>query len=280
MNRAAPSAVLLAAVILANCGPMANTTVTQVLSPGSEALGQLGHVPAPTAPPATLVDETERATSTTDPDRPADQADAVEPAGTLVAHATTAEIAVHTAPNPTSPVIERFVNPTERGGPLVFQGLGEPVDGWLEVRVPVRPNGVTGWIRTADAELTRNPYRIELDVGRYELTIYRDDEPILVTTVGIGTGSTPTPRGEFYLIELLRPPDPTGVYGPYAYGLSGFSNALTSFNGGPGLIGIHGTNQPELLGGNVSHGCVRVDNDVITEMSEFLPLGTPVSIYD
>ena len=99
------------------------------------------------------------------------------------------------------------------------------------------------------------------------------------TTVAIGTGETPTPIGAFYLTELLRPPDPDGPYGPFAYGLSGFSESLDSFNGGPGIIGIHGTNAPELLGRDVSHGCVRVGNNVISEMATFLPLGTPVLIH-
>ena len=84
----------------------------------------------------------------------------------------------------------------------------------------------------------------------------------------------------YYLKELLEPPDPNGAYGPYAYGLSGFSNnpELANFNGGDGIIGIHGTNQPDKIGSDVSHGCIRVSNEVITEMAASLPLGTPVEI--
>ena len=97
---------------------------------------------------------------------------------------------------------------------------------------------------------------------------------------GIGRDQYPTPGGVFYIKELLRPPDPTGAYGPYAYGLSGFSNVkeLANFEGGQGTIGIHGTNDPSSIGSSVSHGCVRMRNEDITKLAQVLPLGTPVEI--
>ena len=69
-----------------------------------------------------------------------------------------------------------------------------------------------------------------------------------------------------------------GPYGSYAYGLSGFSNVLTSFGGGDGVIGIHGTNDPSSIGQDVSHGCIRLQNADIERLVRFLPLGTPVDI--
>lgn len=198
--------------------------------------------------------------------------------GTIVARGAVPLIDARAEPDDAAPIVSTFPHPTERGGPQVFQALGEPIGGWLEVRLPVRPNGTTGWIRVTDVTLTRNPYRLVLDAGAHQLSVFRDDELVLTTTVAIGTGETPTPIGDFYLIELLQPTDPNGVYGPYAYGLSGFSDTLTTVNGGVGVIGIHGTNRPDLLGSDVSHGCVRVDNEVITELATFLPLGTPISI--
>ena len=55
---------------------------------------------------------------------------------------------------------------------------------------------------------------------------------------------------------------------------------LTSFNGGTGVIGLHGTNDPSSIGGDVSSGCIRMQNDVIERLvNEIgLPLGTPVEI--
>ena len=57
-------------------------------------------------------------------------------------------------------------------------------------------------------------------------------------------GRRPTPIGVFYTKELLQPPNPNTAYGAYAYGLSGYSNVLTDFAGGDGVVGIHGTNDP------------------------------------
>ena len=89
---------------------------------------------------------------------------------------------------------------------------------------------------------------------------------------------TPTPTGTYYLTELLQPPDVNGVYGPYAYGLSAYSPVLTDFAGGTGQIGLHGTNEPAGVGTDVSHGCIRVANGVITRLAHNVPPGTPISI--
>jgi lipoprotein-anchoring transpeptidase ErfK/SrfK len=96
--------------------------------------------------------------------------------------------------------------------------------------------------------------------------------------IGVGRAVTPTPTGRYYLTDLLRPPDPRGFYGPYAFGTSAHSRVLTSFAGGDGQVGLHGTNLPGALGHDVSHGCIRVTNDVITRLARTLPLGTPIVI--
>ena len=202
-----------------------------------------------------------------------------ETQGTFVAHVNVDTIVARQEPSATSSPIEEFENPTPRGGPLVFAAVGIPTDGWLEVMLPIRPNGSTGWIPVDEVDLTINPFRIEVNASEHRMSIFRFGEEILTTTVAIGAGDTPTPIGEFFLIELLRPSDPTGVYGPFAYGLSGYSETLDNFNGGNGVIGIHGTNDPDALGGDVSHGCIRVANPTISEMTNFLPLGTPVKIF-
>ena len=89
---------------------------------------------------------------------------------------------------------------------------------------------------------------------------------------------TPTPSGLYYITELLRQPDPTGVYGPYAFGLSAHSNVLNEFAGRDGILGIHGTNFPQGIGTNVSHGCIRMSNKAIRKLARTLPVGTPVRI--
>lgn len=155
-----------------------------------------------------------------------------------------------------------------------------PEDEWVEVHLPIRPNGSTGWVRTDDVVLTYHQYRIEVEVSEHRLTLYDGDEVVVEEPVGVGREDLPTPGGVYYIKELLQPPNPNGVYGTYAYGLSGFSTVLESFNGGDGVIGIHGTNEPEAIGTDVSAGCIRMHNDVVDKLVEEigLPLGTPVEI--
>jgi lipoprotein-anchoring transpeptidase ErfK/SrfK len=165
--------------------------------------------------------------------------------------------------------------------PLVFLVKSrDEADDRVEVYLPVRPNGSSGWVDAEDVTVTAVPYKIKVGINAHRLQVFRDDEVILDAPVGVGRGEVPTPGGIYYLKELLAPPNPGGSYGPYAYGLSGFSNVLQSFNGGTGVIGIHGTNEPEKVGTDVSHGCIRLENSNIVRMVEEigLPLGTPVEI--
>jgi lipoprotein-anchoring transpeptidase ErfK/SrfK len=170
-------------------------------------------------------------------------------------------------------------NPNENGAPLVFLVEEQDSGGdWLLVDLPVRPNGSTGYVRAGDVDVVSNEYRVKVELSAHRLTVTRGTETVLEAPIGVGTQETPTPGGVYYIKELLQPPDPNGDYGAYAYGLSGFSNVLEEFNGGDGVIGIHGTNDPSSIGQDVSHGCIRVTNDVITQMADYLPLGTPVEI--
>jgi lipoprotein-anchoring transpeptidase ErfK/SrfK len=93
----------------------------------------------------------------------------------------------------------------------------------------------------------------------------------------VGRGTTPTPGGLFYTTELLIPVGQP-AYGPYAYGLSGYSDVLYDFAGGDGQFGIHGTNDPSGIGRDVSNGCIRMGNEAITKLAETLPIGVPVEI--
>lgn len=200
---------------------------------------------------------------------------------TWVAVAKVPKIAVYAQADDAGQPIHQLDNPTESGAPLVFMVDGDQTDGpWLKVNLPVRPNGSRGYVRSADVTLQTTDYSVKIELAAHRLTVTKNTEVIVDTPIGVGTAETPTPGGVYYLKELLQPPDPNGAYGPYAYGLSGFSNnpELADFAGGDGIIGIHGTNQPDKIGTDVSHGCIRVDNDVITDMASYLPLGTPVEI--
>ncbi|MCK5890062.1 L,D-transpeptidase family protein [Aeromicrobium sp.] len=167
----------------------------------------------------------------------------------------------------------------EASGEVVLLAL-EVGSAWLHVQLPVRPNGTTGYVRARDVRLSNHSFAMEIALTDHELVVTQAGEEVLRTPVGVGRTDRPTPGGDYYIKELLQPPDPNGVYGPYAYGLSGYSNVLTEFAGGEGVIGVHGTNEPELVGSDASSGCIRLPNEQITALVETigLPLGTPVTI--
>lgn len=126
--------------------------------------------------------------------------------------------------------------------------------------------------------LSVTPYPLVVRRAAHQLEVQRDGRRIALHPVGVGTSVNPTPPGTYYLTELIAVQDPTGPYGPYAFGLSPFSPTLTSYAGGPGQLGLHGTNEPDRVGSEVSHGCLRLTNDVIVALAHQLPLGTPVDI--
>jgi lipoprotein-anchoring transpeptidase ErfK/SrfK len=171
-----------------------------------------------------------------------------------------------------------FSNPTATNGKLVFLVDRVRTDGWLKVLLPVRPNGSTGWISSDEVAIEYNPYRIVVSLGDHELKLYKGKKVKTRESVGIGKDTTPTPGGRYYITQLFEPPDPEGAYGPFAYSLSGFSEVLTTFKGGEAIVGIHGTNRPDLIGEDVSSGCIRMRNDAIRRLRALVPLGTPVSI--
>ena len=162
--------------------------------------------------------------------------------------------------------------------PQVFLVESRRPDGWVQVLLPVRPNGSVGWVHASEVTLTPNPFHIDVSLGAHTLTVTNAQSVIYTGPVAVGAPDTPTPTGKFYLYVLLQSPDPGGPYGPYAYGLSSHSDALATFAGGDAEIGIHGNNDASALGQSVSHGCIRMDNAAITEIAKQLPLGTPVNV--
>jgi L,D-transpeptidase catalytic domain len=155
--------------------------------------------------------------------------------------------------------------------------VNEEGEYWVRVRLPILPNGSTGWVpRNALGPFHRNLTRLVIDRALFTATLYRRGVAIFRTRVGVGKSFWPTPAGEFYVRNRL-----TGfsdlIYGPLAFGTNARSAVLTDWPGG-GFIGIHGTNQPEILPGQVSHGCVRMPNGPLRRLSRLMPLGTPVTI--
>lgn len=156
--------------------------------------------------------------------------------------------------------------------------------GWLQVRLPQRPNGSTAWIRRADVELTTTPYRVEIDVATMRLRVFDADAQVLDAPAGIGTDEAPTTVGSFFVTFLQEPPDTTSGWGPFVVVTSSHSDTISDFQqSGDAIAAIHGPlGAADVIGetgAQVSHGCVRLqlaDLDVLRDV----PAGSPVDVID
>ena len=148
-------------------------------------------------------------------------------------------------------------------------------DRWLRIRIPRRPNGGKGWV-PADLLSQLHVVRTQLVINRTttRATLYRNGRRIWQAPVGVGKAATPTPGGKFYVRELLK--GDGGLYGTWAFGTSAYASISDWPNGG--VVGVHGTNQPKLIPGRPSHGCVRVRNVNINRLVRLMPIGTPIQI--
>jgi lipoprotein-anchoring transpeptidase ErfK/SrfK len=193
-----------------------------------------------------------------------------------VAHVRVRRLAVYRSPHAKRAELvlrKRDENGTQRAF-LVRETRGD----WVRVFLPTRPNGSQGWVKRRAVRVYTNGYRLVVRLRSHQLRLWRGDRLLARYPVAVGTSSTPTPRGLYYIVELLQPSNPNGSYGPYSFGLSAHSNVLKRFAGGDGRVGLHGTNQPDLVGSNVSHGCIRLRNAAVRRLAKILPLGTPVYI--
>jgi lipoprotein-anchoring transpeptidase ErfK/SrfK len=193
-----------------------------------------------------------------------------------VARAVHRRLAVYERPGAKRPAV-LLQNPDRLGIPRVLL-VHSQRRRWIRLYMPTRPDGRTGWVRSRAVRVLRNPYRIEVRLRRHRLVLWRGDHRVFRTRIVGGAPATPTPRGLFYVTQLLKPPDPNGAYGPFSFGLSAHSRVLREFAGGNGQVGIHGTNEPGLIGQSVSHGCIRIANGAVRRLARLLPLGTPVWI--
>jgi lipoprotein-anchoring transpeptidase ErfK/SrfK len=198
------------------------------------------------------------------------------PGTSLVAWSLAKPVAAYRSPR-SGTLERRFPIRDEFGNPQVFL-VKRAIPGWFEVYMPVRPNDSTAWIRSGSVELTTDPYEVQVNVAAHELTVLREGRAVVHTRVGVGEPTTPTPQGYFYIIEKLKMVPATGPYGTYAFGLSAYSNSLTTFGTGDAQIALHGTDEPASIGQNWSHGCVHMLDSVADWMARALPLGTPVQI--
>ena len=193
-----------------------------------------------------------------------------------------ADVSARTSPSSRAKKLIRLRQYTPEGTMNVVQTLSGLINQngeyWVRVRLPMLPNGRTGWVpRRMIGPYNEIWTHLVIDRKLFTATLYRKGRAIFTTRVGVGKPYWPTPAGEFYVRERITGfSDP--IYGPIAFGTNARSNVLTDWPGG-GFIGIHGTDQPEILPGRVSHGCVRMPNAAILRLARLMSVGTPVTIF-
>jgi L,D-transpeptidase catalytic domain len=149
---------------------------------------------------------------------------------------------------------------------------------WLKVLLPGRPNSHTGWISARSTAPALTNWQITIRVSRRQVTAFWDGRVVRTFEAVVGKPSTPTPPGRFFVEETVKLGQ-QGVGAPYALALSARSNVLQEFDGGPGQIALHGTNNVGgILGTAASHGCIRLDTQAITWLATRIGPGIPVTI--
>ena len=195
-------------------------------------------------------------------------------AGTLVV----GSVAARVAPDPHARVAHVFRQFRSDYRPQEILAVRETVgaDGrvWDKLSLPMRPNGTYGWVPADTITVTPRVTRIVVRRGERRLRVYRGSRVLFSTPVAVGSKGRETPLGSFYVTARFVPDD--SFLGSFAFETSAYSK-MTDWPGG-GVVGIHGTSQPWLLGQAVSHGCVRVSNAAAESLSHLVPLGTPISI--
>jgi lipoprotein-anchoring transpeptidase ErfK/SrfK len=195
-------------------------------------------------------------------------------AGELVA----TRVAARTAPDRSAKVVRLLQQFRSDYRVQIVLALGQTTvaDGtaWYKLNLPMRPNGTVGWIPAGTATLKPTRNRIVVHRGLRRIELLRDGKQLLSAKVAVGAPGRETPLGEFYVTARFVPDD--AFLGAFAFETSAYSR-LTEWPGG-GIVGIHGTSKPWLLGQAVSHGCVRVSNQTALALKRLAPVGTPISI--
>jgi len=147
---------------------------------------------------------------------------------------------------------------------------------WVQVRIPGRPNGRVGWVsRDSLGDIHKTTVSMELQRNKRRMLVRKNGKVVLRVPVGIGKPGTPTPAGRYWIRDRFHADG--GVYGPRALGTAAYAPYLTDWPLG-GIIGIHGTNQPQLVPGRPSHGCIRMKNKDVLRVYRIVQIGTPLHI--
>jgi hypothetical protein len=190
---------------------------------------------------------------------------------------------VRAQPKPNARRVGKLTKRTPEGTDDLVAVIARTVDKkdrvWLRVRLPVRPNGTTGWVReTALDEPQPVDTWLKISTKTFKATLIKKGKRVFSAQIGVGQPQWPTPRGQFYVRAVLKGYGSRGsFYGPLAFVTSATSDKLTDWPGG-GIVGIHGTSLPHLIPGKISHGCVRLRNADILKLEKLMPVGTPITV--
>lgn len=125
--------------------------------------------------------------------------------------------------------------------------------------------------------------KITINLASRILTFYQNGKKKYMYHIGAGRIESPTPIGLFSILSKEEDPewvDPkdlkkriaSGEDNPLGYRWMEFKD---------GTYGIHGTNQPDSIGGYVSNGCVRMREADVEQLFDAVEIGIPVEIrYD
>ena len=202
--------------------------------------------------------------------------------GTLAAASRNDALPVHAAPGTERPY-QHLGADNPWGQQLrvlvVRDAIDDEGDIWLKVQLPVWPNGQEGWVKASDVRLAPATERLVVDLSARRLVRFREGRKVTKLRVAIGKAATPTPPGRFFVWARIGTGRPSGPYGSYILGLSGFSEAIEPWTEWPGQprLAIHGTDDPADAGRAVSNGCIRVLNRLLRVLHD-VPMGTPVLI--
>lgn len=202
--------------------------------------------------------------------------------GTLAAASRNEVLPVHAAPGMERPY-QHLAADNPWGQQLrllvVRDAIDDEGDIWLRIQLPIWPNGQEGWVKASDVRLAQATDRVVVDLSARRLLRFREGKRVARLRVAIGKAATPTPPGRYFVWARVDTGRPSGPYGSYILGLSGFSEAIEPWTEWPGQprLAIHGTDDPADTGHAVSNGCIRVLNRLLRVLHD-VPMGTPVLI--
>jgi lipoprotein-anchoring transpeptidase ErfK/SrfK len=257
--------VVIASVLLAVAGFSAAVMLPTRALAGATGTTTTGTTTTTTTP-----------TTTTKPKKPSYPVESTFPAaGGLVVRS----VRVRRTPNPRARVIKVMHQFRSDFRPqemlAVRKATGSDGMVWYRVSVPMRPNGTYGWIPANTVSLRPTHSQIVVNIRTRTIDIYRFGKHKWHGKVAVGAPGRETPIGHYFVAARFVPyRDP--FLGVFAVETTAYSK-LTEWPGG-GVVGIHGTDLPQLLGQAVSHGCVRVSNTTARHLRTLTPLGTPIWI--